>query len=195
MLKYIQKLTWIYIMNDNTNENKKIKQPKLSLKERYNDDFLENAELRRKALKYQRMHVGQINNKRIEHMIKLLYQVHQNYYFGYFEASCTLVGSMFEQSLMILLEEKINRAIGNEWFRTKVSTKLENKTGYIDSKYPLAHALVSQYQDKNKPYFEVVAGIHNIFKILHVEYVRRLNYLDNPDIDKWGIRIMLRMTF
>ena len=43
----------------------------------------------------------------------------------------------------ILLEEKINRAIGNEWFRTKVSTKLENKTGYIDSKYPLARALVA----------------------------------------------------
>lgn len=42
----------------------------------------------------------------------------------------------------ILLEEKINRAIGNEWFRTKVSTKLENKTGYIDSKYPIARALV-----------------------------------------------------
>ncbi|WP_269769161.1 hypothetical protein [Brachyspira murdochii] len=40
-------------------------------------------------------------------MLKLLYQVHQNYYFGYFEASCTLVGSMFEQSLMILLEEQI----------------------------------------------------------------------------------------
>lgn len=53
----------------------------------------------------------------------------------------------------------------------------------------------SRVMDKNKPYFEVVAGIHNIFKILHVEYVRRLNYLDNPDIDKWGIRIMLRMTF
>lgn len=53
----------------------------------------------------------------------------------------------------------------------------------------------SRVMDKNKPYFEIVAGIHNIFKILHVEYVRRLNYLDNPDIDKWGIRIMLRMTF
>lgn len=53
----------------------------------------------------------------------------------------------------------------------------------------------SRVMDKNKPYFEVVAGIHNIFKILHVEYVRRLNYLDNPDIEKWGIRIMLRMTF
>lgn len=54
----------------------------------------------------------------------------------------------------ILLEEKINRAIGNEWFRTKVSTKLENKTGYIDSKYPIARALVSKYQSDNKPYWK-----------------------------------------
>lgn len=54
----------------------------------------------------------------------------------------------------ILLEEKINRAIGNEWFRTKVSTKLENKTGYIDSKYPIARALVSKYQNADKPYWK-----------------------------------------
>lgn len=54
----------------------------------------------------------------------------------------------------ILLEEKINRAIGNEWFRTKVSTKLENKTGYIDSKYPIARALVPKYQSANKPYWK-----------------------------------------
>ena len=54
----------------------------------------------------------------------------------------------------ILLEEKINRAIGNEWFRTKVSTKLENKTGYIDSKYLIARALVSKYQSANKPYWK-----------------------------------------
>lgn len=54
----------------------------------------------------------------------------------------------------ILLEEKINRAIGNKWFRTKVSTKLENKTGYIDSKYPIARALVSKYQSANKPYWK-----------------------------------------
>ena len=53
----------------------------------------------------------------------------------------------------ILLEEKINRAIGNEWFRTKVSTKLENKTGYIDSTYPIANALVSAYQNESKPYW------------------------------------------
>lgn len=54
----------------------------------------------------------------------------------------------------IILEEKINRAIGNEWFRTKVSTKLEKKTGYIDSEYPIARALVSNYQSTNKPYWK-----------------------------------------
>ncbi len=45
------------------------------------------------------------------------------------------------------------------------------------------------------PYMEVSVGIHNIFKILHIEYVRRLNYLNNPGINKQGVRIMLMMTF
>ena len=53
----------------------------------------------------------------------------------------------------ILLEEKINRSIGNEWFRTKVSTKLSDKTGYIDSEYPVATALVKRYENDTKPYW------------------------------------------
>lgn len=54
----------------------------------------------------------------------------------------------------ILLEEKINRSIGNEWFRTKVSTSLKNKTGYIDSVYPIASALVDSYSHVAKPYWK-----------------------------------------
>ena len=53
----------------------------------------------------------------------------------------------------ILLEEKINRSIGNEWFSTKVSTRLHQKTGYIDSIYPIAKSLVKQYQTAQKPYW------------------------------------------
>lgn len=53
----------------------------------------------------------------------------------------------------ILLEEKINRSIGNEWFRTKVSTKLSDKTGYINSGYPIAIALVKKYENDTKPYW------------------------------------------
>ena len=51
----------------------------------------------------------------------------------------------------IILEEKINRSIGNEWFRTKVSTKLGDKTGYIDSVYPIASVLVNDYKGVNMP--------------------------------------------
>lgn len=51
----------------------------------------------------------------------------------------------------MLLEKKINRSIGNEWFRTKVTTKLENKTGYVDSSYPIARSLVQNYKDVPKP--------------------------------------------
>ena len=54
----------------------------------------------------------------------------------------------------ILLEEKINRSIGNEWFRTKISTKLEDKTGYIDSQYPIACDLVTRYKNVDKPYWK-----------------------------------------
>lgn len=53
----------------------------------------------------------------------------------------------------------------------------------------------SYVMDSKKPYVELALGIHNIFKIIHVEYVRRLNYLDAPGVKKDGIRFMFRMTF
>ena len=49
--------------------------------------------------------------------------------------------------------------------------------------------------DKNTPYLELRVGVHNIFKILHVEYVRRLTYLDNPGTKKNGVRFMFRVFF
>lgn len=49
--------------------------------------------------------------------------------------------------------------------------------------------------DPKTPYMECSIGIHNIFKILHIDYVRRLNYLDHPDANKWGLRFMVMMTF
>ena len=47
----------------------------------------------------------------------------------------------------------------------------------------------------NTPYWECVAGVHNIFKFFAVEYVRRLTYLNNENISKWGIRFGFSMTF
>ena len=53
----------------------------------------------------------------------------------------------------------------------------------------------SYVMDPKRPYVELVAGVHNIFKLLHVEYVRRLNYKYLPTAHKDGIRFMVRMTF
>ena len=47
----------------------------------------------------------------------------------------------------------------------------------------------------NKPYAELVLGIHNIFKIWHVEYVRRLNYNELPTSPKWGMRYVIAFSF
>ena len=49
--------------------------------------------------------------------------------------------------------------------------------------------------DPKKPYWELSIGIHNIFKLIHVEYVRRLNYNELSTAHKHGVRFMVRMTF
>ena len=53
----------------------------------------------------------------------------------------------------------------------------------------------SYVMNPHRPYMELIAGIHNIFKIIHIQYVRRLNYLDLPTAKKNGIRFMVRLTF
>ena len=45
------------------------------------------------------------------------------------------------------------------------------------------------------PYWELVVGIHNIFKLLEIDYVRRLSYLHHPNVRKWGIRFGVNITF
>ena len=51
----------------------------------------------------------------------------------------------------------------------------------------------SYIMDSKRPYIELIAGIHNIFKIIHIQYVHRLNHL--PTATKNGVRLMMRLTF
>ena len=46
-----------------------------------------------------------------------------------------------------------------------------------------------------KPYLEAGFGVENILKIIRVDFIYRLSYLDNPDISKFGIRGSLQLTF
>lgn len=48
----------------------------------------------------------------------------------------------------------------------------------------------------NMPYMEISAGIDNVFKVLRVDYVWRLTYLNVPyKIDRRGLRISLHVRF
>jgi len=45
------------------------------------------------------------------------------------------------------------------------------------------------------PYVEVSVGLANIFKIIRVDLVRRITYLDHPDVVKWGLRTLIQFSF
>ncbi len=47
----------------------------------------------------------------------------------------------------------------------------------------------------SKPYIEMSVGIANLFKLLRVDLVKRLTYLENPGISTWGIRTKVRFDF
>jgi hypothetical protein len=47
----------------------------------------------------------------------------------------------------------------------------------------------------NTPYEEGSIGIENIFKILRLDMVRRFNYLNHPEVAKWGLRFSFQITF
>lgn len=73
----------------------------------------------------------------------------------------------------------------------------DDRLFYFPGKFNVdgTYEYTSGTMNKKKPYVEVVAGIHNIFKVMHVEYVRRLTYNERPGTKKWGIRCMFRVTF
>ena len=62
--------------------------------------------------------------------------------------------------------------------------------------FPMRNGTATSFvMDQKEPYIEASVGIYNIFKLLHVEYVRRLTYTDLPGVKKGGIRFMVMMTF
>lgn len=51
------------------------------------------------------------------------------------------------------------------------------------------------YIINSTPYWEVEAGVHNIFNVFGVTYVRRMSYRQHENTDKWGIRFLFNLTF
>ena len=73
-------------------------------------------------------------------------------------------------------------------YPTKENALLTFPTDDVTKK-PLTYTLNSQ------PYLEASVGVGNIFKFLRLDYVRRLSYLDNPNVSKSGIRFRFRIEY
>lgn len=61
--------------------------------------------------------------------------------------------------------------------------------------FPMRNSQPTSFVMGKTPYVEASVGIYNIFKLLHIEYVRRLTYTDIPGVKKDGIRFMILMIF
>lgn len=51
------------------------------------------------------------------------------------------------------------------------------------------------YSLNKKPYVEAGLGVENIFKIIRIDFLWRLSYLENPNIARFGIRGSFQLTF
>ena len=95
----------------------------------------------------------------------------------------------------------LNRIPGIKWLRLREVLSFNMIYGGLtDKNNPIVTPGLFLLPDGTQPlgstpYMECSVGLENIFKILRIDYYRRLTYLDHPDIKKGGIRIALRFTF
>ena len=67
----------------------------------------------------------------------------------------------------------------------------ENQTSTVLLEFPEG----CHVMDGKRPYWELSLGIHNIFKLLHVEYIRRLSYNELPTANKQIVKFTFRASF
>lgn len=96
----------------------------------------------------------------------------------------------------------LNRIPGVKWFKLREVISFSGVYGGLtDKNNPALHpeGLFKLPEGTrplgNVPYLEASVGLENIFKILRIDYYRRLTYLDQPNIKKGGVRIALRFSF
>lgn len=115
--------------------------------------------------------------------------------FASFMVSWDLNGKLFNR---IPLIKKLHwrEYIG---FRMLWGTLTDKNNPYLDQNRGSSRLMYfpegCHVMDPDRPYAELVIGVHNIFKFFHVEYVRRLSYNDLPTSPKWGMRYVIAFSF
>lgn len=108
-----------------------------------------------------------------------------------------LSGKLFNR-IPLLKRLKWREVIG---FKTLYGTLTDKNNPYKQAgggelfDFPSRNGMPTSFVMGDAPYMELNVGIHNIFKFLRVDYVRRLNYLDLPNVKKNGVRFVLQFDF
>lgn len=73
----------------------------------------------------------------------------------------------------------------------------ENKPSSDPSliRYPVFQGATTTFTLEKKPYIEGSVGVTNIFKVIRVDMVKRVSYLENPYVATWGIRARFKFDF
>ena len=106
-------------------------------------------------------------------------------------------GKLFNR-IPLLKHLKWREVIG---FKTLYGTLTDKNNPYKQAgggelfDFPSRNGMPTSFVMGDAPYMELNVGIHNIFKFLRVDYVRRLNYLDLPNVKKNGVRFVLQFDF
>ncbi|MFT4061401.1 MAG: DUF5686 family protein [Edaphocola sp.] len=57
------------------------------------------------------------------------------------------------------------------------------------------YGVASTYSLEKEPYMEVSVGVENIFNLIRVDLVKRLSYLNHPNVAQYGIRARVNFDF
>lgn len=86
-----------------------------------------------------------------------------------------------------------------EWVTIKVlygGLTSTNNPEYHDGlfKFPVgSDGIPLTYTLEKKPYIEASVGVANILNILRVDLIKRFTYLDNPNVNELGVRILFKL--
>ncbi len=73
--------------------------------------------------------------------------------------------------------------------------QIKGLVGSLENKNLNYSLFPSTLSGLSKPYFETSIGVENILKMLRIDYIWRLSYLDHPDIKKHGLMFTFQFYF
>ena len=84
-------------------------------------------------------------------------------------------------------------------FKGLWGTLSKKNNPYLPENFENSRLLVfpanSFVMDGRKPYWEYAVGVQNIFSLIQIEYVHRINYRDLPTASEHGVRFIINPTF